>query len=129
MLLFYVYASSLQYAELALVTLGWVVVLQVGVLMLDRMRYGHALSADKWAAVVVILAAQAYLLLASSGPAPVSPASLPSTGRPPRRSRPPRRPTDDPIVGEASGVRGTMAAWESSRSRSSPGRRHRRARG
>ncbi len=79
-LLFYVYASSLQYAELALVTLGWVVVLQVGVLMLDRMRYGNALSADKWAAVAVILAAQAYLLLASSGPAPVSAASLPSTG-------------------------------------------------
>jgi hypothetical protein len=69
-LLFYVYASSLQYAELALVTLGWVVVLQVGVLLLDQMRYGNALSADKWVAVAMILAAQAYLLLASSGPAP-----------------------------------------------------------
>jgi cell division protein FtsW (lipid II flippase) len=65
-LLFYVYASSLQYAELALVTLGWVVVLQVGVLVLDHVRYGNALSADKWVAVAVILAAQAYLLLASS---------------------------------------------------------------
>lgn len=65
-LLFYVYASSLQYAELALVTLGWVVVLQVGVLVLDHFRYGNALSADKWVAVAVILAAQAYLLLASS---------------------------------------------------------------
>ena len=65
-LLFYVYASSLQYAELALVTLGWVVVLQVGVLLLDHLRYGSALSADKWVAVAVILAAQAYLLLASS---------------------------------------------------------------
>jgi len=69
-LLFYVYASSLQYAELALVTLGWVVVLQVGVLLLDQVRYGNALSADKWVAVAMILAAQAYLLLASSGPAP-----------------------------------------------------------
>ena len=65
-LLFYVYASSLQYAELALVTLGWVVALQVGVLLLDQFRYGNALSADKWVAVAVILAAQAYLLLASS---------------------------------------------------------------
>ena len=71
-LLFYVYASSLQYAELALVTLGWVVVLQVGVLVLDRMRYGNTLSADKWVAVALILAAQAYLLLASSVPAPVT---------------------------------------------------------
>ena len=65
-LLFYVYASSLQYAELALVTLGWVVALQVGVLLLDQFRYGNALSADKWVAVAVILAAQGYLLLASS---------------------------------------------------------------
>ena len=71
-LLFYVYASSLQYAELALVTLGWVVVLQVGVLLLDHFRYGNALSADKWVAVAVILAAQAYLLLASSQAAPVA---------------------------------------------------------
>ena len=70
-LLFYVYASSLQYAELALVTLGWVVVLQVGVLLLDHLRYGSVLSADKWVAVAVILAAQAYLLLASSQSAPV----------------------------------------------------------
>ena len=72
-LLFYVYASSLQYAELALVTLGWVVALQVGVVLLDHLKYGHALSADKWVAVAVILAAQAYLLLASSEAA-VSPA-------------------------------------------------------
>ncbi len=65
-LLFYVYASSLQYAELALVTLGWVVALQVGVLLLDQFRYGNLLSADKWVAVAVILVAQAYLLLAPS---------------------------------------------------------------
>ena len=71
-LLFYVYASSLQYAELTLVTLGWVVVLQVGVLLLDHLRYGSVLSADKWVAVAVILAAQAYLLLASSQSTPVS---------------------------------------------------------
>ena len=69
-LLFYVYASSLQYAELALVTLGWVVVLQVGVLLLDRFRYGQALSADKWVAVVVILAAQGYLLMPSPSASP-----------------------------------------------------------
>jgi hypothetical protein len=71
LLLFYVYASSLQYAEFALVTLGWVVVLQVGVVLLDQFKYGNALSADKWVAVAVILAAQAYLLLSpvTSSPA------------------------------------------------------------
>jgi hypothetical protein len=77
MLLFYVYASSLQYAELALVTLGWVVALQVGVVLLDQFRYGNALSADKWVAVAVILAAQAYLLLS---PAAASPAAAAATG-------------------------------------------------
>ncbi len=76
MLLFYVYASSLQYAELALVTLGWVVALQVGVVLLDQFRYGNALSADKWVAVAVILAAQAYLLLSPAA----SPAAAAATG-------------------------------------------------
>lgn len=70
LLLFYVYASSLQYAELALVTLGWVVVLQVGVLLLDRYRYGQSLGPDKWAAVGVIIAAQAYLMVASQSAQP-----------------------------------------------------------
>src|SRR3954464_9628456 len=67
-LLFYVYASSLQYAELTLVTLGWIVILQVGVVMLDRFRYGQVLGPDKWAAIALIIAAQTYLLLAPTSP-------------------------------------------------------------
>jgi hypothetical protein len=63
-LLFWIYASSLRYAELAPVTLGWIVVLQVGVLLLDKFRYGATLSRGQWVAVAVLLAAQAYLLLA-----------------------------------------------------------------
>lgn len=62
--LFWVYASSLQYAELALVTMGWIVMLQVGLVVVDRVRYGVELPAGKWVAVVVLLAAQAYLVLA-----------------------------------------------------------------
>lgn len=68
--LFYLYACALQYADLGLVTLGWVVVLQVGVLLLDRYRYGVVLSADKWVAIGVLLLAQAYLLLAPAGETP-----------------------------------------------------------
>ncbi len=64
--LFWVYASSLQYAELSAVTFGWVVLLQVGVLLLDRFRYRVELTSGQWVAVAVILAAQAYLML---GPA------------------------------------------------------------
>jgi hypothetical protein len=66
--LFWVYASSLQYAELGLVTMGWVGMLQVGLLAIDRLRYGVELPMGKWAAVVVLLAAQAYLLLAPASP-------------------------------------------------------------
>jgi hypothetical protein len=66
LLLFWVYASSLQYAELALVTMGWVAMLQIGLLVIDRVRYGVELPTGKWLAVGLLLAAQAYLLLAPS---------------------------------------------------------------
>jgi hypothetical protein len=65
--LFWVYASALQYAELALVTLGWIVVLQVGLLLVDRFVYAVRLAPGQWVAVVVILAAQGYLLMAPHG--------------------------------------------------------------
>lgn len=68
--LFWVYASALQYAELAVVTMGWIVLLQVGIVLVDRIHFDNALPADKIAAVVVILAAQGYLLLAPSGGTP-----------------------------------------------------------
>lgn len=64
--LFWVYASSLQYADLAPVTFGWIVVLQVGVVLLDRFRYSTSLQPGAWVAIAVILAAQAYLLFAGA---------------------------------------------------------------
>ncbi|MGB7817672.1 MAG: hypothetical protein WBL35_02905 [Ornithinibacter sp.] len=64
--LFWVYASSLQYAELAVVTMGWIVLLQVGIVVIDKIHYSTSLPADKIAAIVVILVAQGYLLLAPS---------------------------------------------------------------
>ncbi|MEP7332443.1 MAG: hypothetical protein ABI692_10170 [Terracoccus sp.] len=64
LVLFWVYASSLRYAELALVTMGWVVLLQVGLVLIDRWRYGVELPAGKWVAIGVVLIAQAYLVLA-----------------------------------------------------------------
>jgi len=62
--LFWIYASSLQYAELAPVTFGWIVLLQIGVILLDRFRYAVQLPAGAWVAVAVMVVAQAYLLLA-----------------------------------------------------------------
>lgn len=65
-LLFWVYASSLQYAELAVVTMGWIVLLQVGIVIVDHVHFGNVLPADKMGAIVIILVAQGYLVLAPS---------------------------------------------------------------
>ena len=66
--LFWVYGRSLAYAELATVTISWVVMLQVGVLLIDRFRDGVHLPPGKWLAIAAILGLQGYLLLASNAP-------------------------------------------------------------
>jgi len=65
--LFAVYAASLHVAELSTVTFGWIVSLQVGLLLFERFRYAVVLPQGKWVAVVVILLLQAYLVLAPNG--------------------------------------------------------------
>lgn len=62
--LFVVYANSLRFAELSIVTFGWIVFLQVGLLVYERVRYDVALPPAKWAAIAVIMLLQAYLILA-----------------------------------------------------------------
>ena len=62
--LFWFYASSLQYAELAVVTMGWIVLLQVGIVIVDRVHFGTMLGPDKIGALIIILVAQGYLVLA-----------------------------------------------------------------
>jgi len=62
-LLFVVYGRSLDYAELSTVTIGWVVMLQVGVVALERLR-GVAIPPYKLAAIAAILALQVFITLA-----------------------------------------------------------------
>jgi hypothetical protein len=59
-LLFLVYGKSLDYAELSTVTIGWIVLLQIGVVVLDRLN-GVAIPAPKMTAIALILVLQAYL--------------------------------------------------------------------
>jgi len=68
--LFWVYMSSLAVAELSAVTFGWIVILQVGVVLLDRFRYGVIPNPGAWVAIAVLLAAQAYLILAPRADGP-----------------------------------------------------------
>lgn len=62
--MFVVYARGLQSAELTTITFGWVVLLQVGVVILDRLHQGRGLPADRIIVVVALLVLQGYLLLA-----------------------------------------------------------------
>jgi uncharacterized membrane protein YdcZ (DUF606 family) len=62
--LFATYARALRYAELSTVTFGWIVCLQIGVLLVERFRHGVQLSPGKWFAIAGILLLQAYLLFA-----------------------------------------------------------------
>ncbi len=62
--LFWVYGRSLAYAELATITFGWVVLLQVGVVLIDRVTSHTSIPTGKLVAMVAIVVLQGYLLLA-----------------------------------------------------------------
>jgi ornithine decarboxylase len=68
-LLFVVYALALRIADLSVVTMGWIVLLQVGLIAVDVTRYGLGLDRGQWAAVAGVLVLQGYLVL-STGAAP-----------------------------------------------------------
>ncbi|MFT4039045.1 MAG: hypothetical protein QM692_12745 [Thermomicrobiales bacterium] len=78
--LFCFYANSLKTAELSIVTIGWVVFLQVGLLLYERLRYGTELPPQKWAAIALVLLLQAYLVLAPNGGPAVAVVAAPSPG-------------------------------------------------
>jgi apolipoprotein N-acyltransferase len=62
--LFWVYGSSLRYADLLPVTFGWIVALQVGLMIIDRARTHRHVDAGHWAAATAIIVLEGYLLLA-----------------------------------------------------------------
>jgi hypothetical protein len=64
---FWVYGSVLQIADLSIVTLGWIVLLQVSVVILDYVRYHVPVTPTQLAAIVLILILQGYLVLSSAG--------------------------------------------------------------
>ena len=63
-------AGLVAFEALSTVTFGWIVTLQVGLLLLERIRYAVELPNGKWAAIVAILVLQAYLILAPNGSSP-----------------------------------------------------------
>jgi hypothetical protein len=63
--LFWVYGSSLRYAELVPVTFGWIVTLQVGLMLIDSTRASNAVPTPHWVAAGAIVALEGYLLFSS----------------------------------------------------------------
>jgi len=66
--LFAVLVAGLKYAEMSILVLGWIVVLQVGIAIVDRSRYGASVSLGGWMAMVAIIVLQGYLLLSTAQP-------------------------------------------------------------
>lgn len=74
LVLFVVLVLGLRFAEMSVVTLGWIVVLQTAVIVVDRSRYGTTITPGGWAAIVAIIVLQGYLVLgatASAAPSPI----------------------------------------------------------
>lgn len=72
-LLFFVYAKSLSVTDLWIVTFGWVVLLEVGVLILDRVRFGTHIPTHKIVLAGVIVILQVALMLPAPAKATASP--------------------------------------------------------
>jgi hypothetical protein len=62
-ILFVVYARGLSFSTLTTVTIGWVVLLQVGVVVIDHVQRNSLPPPDRLVVVAGILALQAYLLV------------------------------------------------------------------
>jgi hypothetical protein len=87
-ILFVVYARILKVAELSTVTIGWVVFLQVGLILIDAFRYDVTMPRSKIVAVLAIIALQVYLIAApnadksTAASQPASPSSAVSQDTP-----------------------------------------------
>jgi hypothetical protein len=63
--LFAVYAKSLQFAELVSVTFGWIAILQVGLLVIAAVGNSRHVSGAQWAAALAMVALEGFLLVSS----------------------------------------------------------------
>lgn len=64
--LFGLFVLAIRHAHMSTVTLGWIVTMQAGLMLIERFRYEVHHSADRWVAVSLMLVLQAYLLTSRS---------------------------------------------------------------
>jgi hypothetical protein len=89
--LFAVLVLGLRWAELSIVTLAWIVMLQVGVLVFDTVRYGTTIRPAGWVAIALIVLLQGYLVLGATESAGAPTRRVSRARRALRRSRARRR--------------------------------------
>jgi hypothetical protein len=65
--LFVVVVIGLRYAEMTVITIGWIVVLQTGVVVVDAVRYDARMTGARVAVIAAIVVLQAVLVLTPGG--------------------------------------------------------------
>lgn len=92
-LLFWVYGMSLRHGELSTITIGWVVLVTLADMGLDRFHYDVHFPLSKWLAALGAVALLAYLLIDTDGSTDpsrsTSPPTSPSTTHTTAPSTPP----------------------------------------
>jgi hypothetical protein len=63
LVMFWVYGISLRFGELSTVTIGWVVLVTVGDMALDKFHYQVQFPPSKWLAAMLAVALLGYLLV------------------------------------------------------------------
>lgn len=77
-LLFWVYGMSLRHGELSTITIGWVVLVTLADMGLDRFHYDVHYPPSKWIAALAAVALLAYLLIGNGDPSGPNGTSAPS---------------------------------------------------
>jgi hypothetical protein len=63
LVMFWIYGVSLRFGELSTITVGWVVLVTVGNMALDKVHYQVNFPTSKWLAAILAVALLAYLLI------------------------------------------------------------------
>jgi hypothetical protein len=65
-LVFVLFVLAIGYTEMSTVTIGWIVLLQVGLMVTETVRYDVSHSTDRWLAMGAIVCLLAYLVASPS---------------------------------------------------------------
>ncbi|MEO6124940.1 MAG: hypothetical protein ABIR32_14645 [Ilumatobacteraceae bacterium] len=124
-LLFFVYVKSLALTDLWVVTFGWVVLLEVGVLVLDRLRFDTHIPTHKMVLAGMIVILQVGLMLPSPHHSGAVPNVANSVGTVTRAASPRRtqaRPSNSAPLPQKKRSRAASSNWSIAAPKISNGR-------